>query len=208
MRDVSKILSDADLLKLRALLDGTTGNSASGGFLEYPKMLFHPEWLTPWRLVKDHPDPLVRKEAQQKLPALQVIVHDIEMEEEYLADNWRADPNEFIVADNEAHGMANPDPRVPKGREGRRARRSQAEAAELELATLRRRYAELTGRRLLDEPTTDDLPATSLADTTLAQVQPTVSAPAPRRAAATTPAPTSKRERVAQAARRSASARA
>jgi hypothetical protein len=204
MRDVSKILSDADLLKLRALLDGTTGNSASGGFLEYPKMLFHPEWLTPWRLVKDHPDPLVRKEAQQKLPALQVIVHDIEMEEEYLADGWRTDPNEFIVADNEAHGVAHPDPRVPKGREGRLARKSQAEAADLELANLRRRYAELTGRRLLDEATTEDeMPLAATAE-------PQVSAPAPRRAASKTPTParTSKREQVAQAARRAASARA
>lgn len=206
MRDVSKILSDADLLKLRALLDGTSGNSAtSGGFLEYPKMLFHPEWLTPWRLVKDHPDPLVRKEAQQKLPALQVIVHDIEMEEEYLADGWRSDPNEFIVADNEAHGVAHPDPRVPKGREGRLARRSQAEAADLELANLRRRYAELTGRRLLDEETVaveDDAPALAAVAT------PQAPAPAPRRAAAKKTPPTSKREQVAQAARRAASARA
>lgn len=203
MRDVSKILSDADLLKLRALLDGTTGNSATnGGFLEYPKMLFHPEWLTPWRLVKDHPDPLVRKEAQQKLPALQVIVHDIELEEEYLADGWRSDPNEFIVADNEANGVAHPDPRVPKGREGRLARKTQAEAAEIELANLRRRYAELTGRRLLDEATADELP--------IAAAEPQVSAPAPRRAARTAPTPVkaSKREQVAQAARRAASARA
>jgi len=204
MRDVSKIISDADLLKLRQLLAQTHLDTTATGpdaFRDYPKMLFHPEWLTLYRLIKDHPDPLVQKEAKQKLPSVQVIVTDIETEEEYLADDWRADPNEFIVADNEAKGSAHPDPRVPSGREGRRSRVSQQQAAQQELAALRRRYAELTGRKLMDEATTDVAPVEA--------AEPPEPAPAPRqtRPSVPAPAPTSKRERVAQAARRAVAAR-
>lgn len=151
MRDVSKVLTDAEALKLRALLAQTPDiqiDSALGQ--EYPKMLFHPNYIELYRLVKDHPDPLVKKEAQQKMSRVIVIVHDIETEEDYLQDKWRSDPNDFIVMSKEEGGLGEADPRIPVGREGRRASALRKQDRETELRDLRRRYAELTGRSLID----------------------------------------------------------
>lgn len=161
MRDVSKVLSDAETIKLRALLAQTPDiqvDSALGQ--EYPKMLFHPSYIEMYRLVKDHPDPLVKKEAQQKMSRVLVVVHDIDTEEDYITDGWRADPNDFIVMSKEDGGLGEADPRVPVGREGRRASAMKKQDRETELRDLRRRYAELTGKHLseVDAPIVDEAP--------------------------------------------------
>ncbi len=188
MRDVSKVLSDAETLKLRALLAQTPDLPISDQLgQEYPKMLFHNAYIELYRLIKNHPDPLVKKEAQEKMRNVIVIVHNIEDEEEYLADGWKHDPCDIITAPVEEGGMGEVNPRIPTGREGRRADRQNKATREQELRNLRRRYAELTGRKLAD----DDEPAMPLAAVT--EVPP----PAPKPSA-----PTSKRDKVAAATRR------
>jgi hypothetical protein len=220
MRDVSKILTDAEVLSLRALLkqvdEAAPGTGGSYEFLGYPKILYAPAWLMLWRISKDHPDPLVRKQNRAELRKYQVIVTDLEMEEEYLADGWVSDPNDLIVAEalkvnpNDQH----PDPRVPWGREGRRAAAEQRRDRDRELADIRRRYAELTGRRLLDEVTVaaDAVdpagPDEDLTDEPAALAEAAPVAPRPRtaRPRQQTQAPTSKRDRVMASARESARA--
>lgn len=188
MRDVSKILSDAEVTKLKALI-AQAPNLATGPdeFQDYPKMMFHPDWLEVWKVMARHPDPLLRKEAQEKLRIVQVIVHNLEDEEEYLADGWVNDPNQIII-DKEGR-----DPRVPTGRESRRAKADEKRDRERELAEIRRRYAELTGRRLADEPTQAE-PAMVAAVQSEPEPEPR---PVHKR---TAPAQVSKRERVKQAA--------
>lgn len=187
MRDVSKVLSDAETVKLRALLAQTPDIPVDDSFgQEYPKMLFHNAYIELYRLVKNHPDPLVKKEAQEKMRTVIVIVHNIEDEEEYLADGWKADPCDIITAPVAEGGMGEVNPRIPTGREGRRADRQQKASREQELRNLRRRYAELTGRKLAEDDEPEPMAAT----------METADPPAPR---ATAP---SKRDKVAAATRR------
>lgn len=159
MRDLTKILSDAETLKLRALLSQQPDIPLDSSFgQEYPKMLYDRPYVDLYRLVKGHPDPLVRKEAQQAIGKTIVIVHDIETEEDYLADGWRNDPNDFITMSLEEGGLGEVDPRIPVGKEGRRADKQNRATRDQELRNLRRRYAELTGVRLADA---EEAPATA-----------------------------------------------
>lgn len=223
MRDVSKILSDTEFVKLRALLSQQPGGMDPIGpheFEQYPKVLYHPDWITCWRIIKTSPDELLKKQAKEQMKHVQVIVHDPEQEEDFLLDGWRADPNELIVEFNTANGVAHPDPRVPTGREGRRAKQAAALTREEEILRLRLRYAELTGTPI--EQASDDAPATTTAAAS-ARVPEQLGDPArdaPRPARKATPKPSrpapgrkvapavNPREAVKAAAARSASARA
>ena len=185
MRDLTKVLSDAEAVKLRALLAQTPDIPVDEHFgEEYPKMLFHADYLPLYRLIKEHPDPLVKKEAQAKMGRVIVVVHTIEDEEEYLSDGWKTQPAELMVAAGEV------DPRIPTGREGRRAGKMRDADREHELRTLRRRYAELTGKKFVDD------------EPTPVQVAAAAKAAAPAKKATAPAAPSSKREKVAAAARR------
>ena len=138
MRDVTKILSSADLLKLKALLDQTpSGPVDPNAFEEYPKMLYAPDWFDHWRLMMNA-DPVIAKEARMQIGARQVFVYNIDEEEEFLADKWRGDPNTFIIEFNIAHGSTRPDPRVPVGREGRLASAHAKLSREQELQQVQR----------------------------------------------------------------------
>ena len=156
MRDVSKILSDAELIAIKALLAqnglGQT-SSAPGVFAEYPKILYAPEFVLLQRLIQTHTDPIVRKEAKEKLSKTYVTVRDYESEMDYMQDGWKPDLNELIIELNLANGVRpeQADPRQPHGREGRRASRDLKAQREQELRDIQRRYMELTGRRLADE---------------------------------------------------------
>lgn len=206
MRDLTKILSAAETLKLRALLSQQPDIPIDSSFgQEYPKMLYERNYVDLYRLVKSHPDALVRKEAQQGMTRVIVIVHDIETEEDYLADGWRNDPNDFITMSLEDGGLGEVDPRIPVGKEGRRADKMNRQTREHELRDLRRRYAELTGVRLADAPEAAVDPGPS----------PSGWAPPPVDVAPVAPVATSKpvkpappagtkREKVAAAARQSA----
>lgn len=193
MRDLTKVLSDADAVKLRALLAAQPDVAITSPIgQEYPKMLFHRHYIDLYRLIKDNADPLVKKEAQQQLNRVIVVVHNIEDEEEYLADKWRGDPNDFIVMAVEEGGLGEADPRRPTGREGRRAEKMNRATRETELRDLRRRYAELTGKRLADDP----------GETPIAAQPPYVD-PVPKATAGTkAPSASTKRERVAAATKR------
>lgn len=200
MRDVTRILSDAELIKLRALLAQSPVQTPleEDEFKDYPKMLYAPEWVTCYRLIKDHPDPLIKKEAMEKLKHVQVQVFDAETEEEYLLDGWKRDPNDFIVEANIAAGMTNPDPRVPTGREARRASAMNKRDREAELRDIRLRYAELMGITIDEDPTlqgTAHVPAEAPPPPAPEPVQ-EARAPRPQ------PSATTKRQRVQQAASR------
>lgn len=171
MRDVSKILSDAEVLALKQLLSQQNlGPIEPGAFKEYPKVLYVEEFVTLSRLIKEHPDPLVKKEAKQKLSRTYVVVTDFEEEQEYLEDGWKTDPNEFIIEMNIKAGMseAKADPRRPGGREGRMAAKSLKAQREAELRHLKRRFIELTGQRIegadLSDDPSEDLGASLAAD--------------------------------------------
>lgn len=158
MRDVSRILSDADLIKLRELLKAAPSGPMADthAFQDYPRMLFAPGWVECYRILKEGEDHLVRKQASETMRKLQVIVPDVEAEEEYLLDGWKSDPNEFVILLNAADGLVDAtgqgvDPRIPTGREGRRASHMKKLDMQHELANIRRRYAELTGRKLADD---------------------------------------------------------
>lgn len=210
MRDVTKVISDAEYVKLRALLAQTPDLPVDDNFgKEYPKMLYHPNFVELYRLVKSHPDPLVKKEAQQKMNTVVIIVHTIEDEEDYLSDGWVNDPNEIMTRSKEDGGMGEADSRIPTGREGRRSSAMNKANRESELREIRRRYAELTGRKLAE----DDLPAEPVAAAPAVMGQtfepPIVAAvkpkPQAKRTVAPPPAATNKRDRVKAAAQRAAS---
>ncbi len=205
MRDVSRILSDADLVKLKAFLNATPASPVDPhAFAEYPKMLFHPDWLTCYKLIQSATDPLVRKEAVEKIRLTQIIVNDFETEEEYLADGWKTDPCDLIIADNEANGVTHPNPREPKGREYRRAKSQQEADRQAELREIKRRYALLTGKKLDEDADAPmDPPTAAPVDAYETPVAPPPRTRPARRAAA--PAG-SKVDRVRQAAARSARA--
>lgn len=159
MRDVSKILSDAEVLALRQILSQQNlAPVEPGAFAEYPKVLYVEEFITLSRLIKDHPDPVVKKEARQKLPRTIVIVTTFEEEEEYLEDGWRTDPNEFVIEMNLREGVSEEraDPRRPGGREGRMAARDLKSQRAAELRSLKRRYLELTGQRIERDDVSDE----------------------------------------------------
>lgn len=223
MRDVSKVLSDAEFVKLRGLLSQQPGGLdpfAPAEFKDYPRVLYHPDWLTCWRIIKTSPDELLKKEAKEKMKHVQVIVHDAEMEEDYLLDGWRSDPNDLIVEFNTLNGVANPDPRVPTGREGRRAKANAAQTREDELRHLRLRYAELMGTTI-ESDTPESRPVERaqsavpepIADPARDAPRPrrTAPSPAPRRAASAGIPPSkaqNPRDRVKAAAQKAVAARA
>lgn len=155
MRDLTKVLSEAEIIKLRQLAAQTPDmpTVAAGAFQEYPKILYHPDYVPLSRVANGHPDPLTRKEALQKMPRVVVVVHDLETEEEYLRDHWKIDPVEIMLE------MGEKDPRIPIGREGRLAASQRRQTVAEEVAELRRRYASLTGRSLVDEDHDTDQPA-------------------------------------------------
>lgn len=193
-RDVTKVLSEADTLKLRALLAAQPEIADSGLGAEYPKMLYAADYWPLYVAVKTNPDPLKKKEAQQAMQHVIIVVHDLEVEEDYLADGWRDDPVKHLIEAGEA------DPRTPHGREGRRAVASAKIQREEELRDLKRRYAELTGIRLKDAEEADaPNPGTGMGETQSAAAQ--VQTRRNRTEPAT--APTGKREKVAAAAKRS-----
>jgi len=147
MRDLTKVLSDAEAIKLRALIAQMPEPTGSvGGFEEYPKMLYHPDYIALSRVARHHEDLKTRKEAATKMSRVIVVVHDIETEEDYLADGWKSDPVEIMIQMGEA------DPRTPTGREGRKEGVRKRQSIEDEVKQLRRRYAELTGTRLEPDP--------------------------------------------------------
>lgn len=162
MRDVSKVLSDAEVIKLREMLRGLPEAAPASSFEEYPKMLFHPEWYGFYRLAKESPDPLAQKEAKMKIRTFQVIVHNIEEEEDYLAEGWVGDPNDLAIAANLAINpeSQHADPRQPFGREGRRQRAASQRDRQARLEAIRREYAELTGTRIADAPVASDIDMT------------------------------------------------
>lgn len=148
-RDLSKILSDADTLKLRALLAQHPDVESTGILDEYPKMLFSPGYWERYIFIRTTKDPVARKEAVQQIHNFVVAVHDIETEEEYLTDGYKTDPVQFLLDAGEK------DPRVPTGREGRRALEDERVSREQEIRNLKRRFAQLTaadghGQRLED----------------------------------------------------------
>lgn len=191
MRDVSKVLSDAEFVKLRGLLSQQPGGLdpfAPTEFRDYPKVLYHPDWLTCWRIIKTSPDELLKKEAKEKMKQVQVIVHDAEQEEDYLLDGWRSDPNELITEFNVKNGVANPDPRVPTGREGRRARAQAQLTKDEEIRHLRLRYAELMGTPI-ESDTPDARPQERAEEAIPATITDPADAPRPRAASKSAPAP-------------------
>jgi hypothetical protein len=162
MRDVTKILSEADLLKLRDLLRDAPMPQTVQSFTEYPRMLFAPDWYPLWVITKNETDHLKVKQAQEQIKKHQVIVDNLEDEEDYLTDGWVSDPNELATA------FLEKDPRIPDGRAGRIAAKDARHAREKELIDIRRRYAELTGRRLVDEP---ELVAAPIAEDPVTEVE-------------------------------------
>ncbi len=145
-RTIAHTLSDAEQVKLRHLLSLHPDIDADHPLdTEYPKMLYHANYVELAALVKDHNDPLVKKDAQESLRRTVVVVHDIETEEEYLKDGYFSNPVDIIIQ------QTGKDPRVPTGREGRRSAALEARSIDQELRALRRRYAQLTGKSLNDE---------------------------------------------------------
>lgn len=226
MRDVTTILSDAEIVRLRALIAQAPALPLdASGRLEYPKILYRRDYIGFARLAAATTDPLVRKEALEKLRHTYLAVHDIETEEDYLADlfedqtqQWFTDPNDIITLAVEQGGLGERDPRIPTGREGRRAAAQNKADREYELRQLRRRFTELTGRKLEEEPTTlasaDGWTAAPAPDDPIDVDGPETPAPAlvaaPGSKAPGKPAPATKRaspvtarERVLQAAQQS-----
>lgn len=214
-RDVTKTLSDTEVAKLRALLSQNPEiieDESLGG--EYPKMLFHPKYVTNMLTYKTAEDPIVKKAAKEQMRRLVLVVEDIETEEEYLGDGWRTSPAEIMIRD-----LGLDDPRIPKGREARRQQAINRVDRETELRQLRRRYAELTGHPFSDvvpdapavaQELSGDDPVVETADATDGPEVPDLREGAARRVggrlAAKAPAakksklPITKRERVAQRA--------
>ncbi len=153
MRDVSKILSDADVLAIKALLaqQGLANQPlVRGEFEHYPKILYAPEFVLLQRVIQFHGDPIARKEAKEKLSKTYVVVRNHDEELDYMEDGWSGDLNGLIIEQNIKDGVPEnrADPRQPQGREGRMARRDLKAQREQELRDIQRRYLELTGRRI------------------------------------------------------------
>ena len=160
MRDLSKILTEADLVAIKALLaqQGPFEAPSPHEKREYPKVLYAPEFVLLQRLMQTHTDPIVRKEAKEKLSKTYMLVHDAEQELDYMEDGWKADLNELIIEYNLSQGVSpdRADPRQPHGREGRIARKDMKAQREQELRDIQRRYMELTGRRIENDAVQTD----------------------------------------------------
>lgn len=137
-QDLTKTLEQAEILRLRALLAERPDLSdmpEGGG--EYPRMLFHESFLEAQRAWKKQPHPETKKTASEAMAFATHVVFDADEETEYLADGWKRSPADFLPPEK--------DPRIPVGREARKAHAQQAQSREREIRELRARLAELTG---------------------------------------------------------------
>lgn len=126
--------------------NGTAPLYVHTDFEEYPKILFHRDYLEQRDLAKNATDQLAKAMATEQMRRLQVVVQDIDEEEEMLADGYVRTTAELEMRRN--GGL---DPRIPRGREQRLASAQKAIQQEQELNRMRIRYLELTGRRMSED---------------------------------------------------------
>jgi hypothetical protein len=137
--DLSKSLDPAELTRIRALLAENPPNLPEpGAVTQYPRMLFHASYLEAQQEWKKTKDETIKKVCVEKMAVAVHIVTDVEEEEEFLLDGWKHSPADFLPPDK--------DPRIPVGRELRKALGQQRLSREDEIQSLRLRLAELTGR--------------------------------------------------------------
>lgn len=219
MRDVSKILSEAELLKLRSILASTPSDEVDEGIgEEYPKMLFHALYVPLYQVIKQRAggDVIKLKEAKEAIRKAYVVVDDWETEEDYLTDVDGKGLPQWFTSHKDAFVAVNGyDPTVPTGREGRRAKVQNEADRKRRLRELRREYAQLTGGVIEDEVAaiTDGDQAAPLAGSEQSDSEHSEPAPAaaakPRTTKAGKPATQAeRRQQVTQRARQAASARA
>lgn len=140
-------LDKDELTRVRALI-AEQPPIEPGQVGRYPQMLYHSSYgeaQTDWR---KNPDELQKKTAAEKMKTSTVIVFDAEEELEFLEDGWKRSPADFMAVD----------PRVPVGREAKRAAAAQALSRDDEILMLQRRLAELRGTPVFTGPKTDDDP--------------------------------------------------
>ncbi len=138
--DLTKTLGADELARVRALLaENPPDMPEPGQVTQYPRMLFHKNYLDNQQAWKDEVDDLKKKKFVEKMASSVHIVLDIEEEEEFLLDGWKRSPADFLPPDK--------DPRIPVGREARRVAAQQRLSREDEIQQLRLRLAELTGRQ-------------------------------------------------------------
>lgn len=131
-----KQLDDVEIQRLRALVAQRPDLSdmpEAGG--DYPRMVYHEKFVQAQQDWKDATDPNVQKVAAQRMKLATHTVFDSEEEMEFLADGWRLSPADFM-----AH-----DPRIPMGREARKAGKAQEQSKDDRILALRRQLAALTG---------------------------------------------------------------
>lgn len=182
-QDLTKTLDPKEVNRLRALLakspelDEDFGES--GG--DYPRMLYNEKFLDAQHRWQTDLDPLLKKRATEEMRLATQVVFDIDEETDYLKDGWKHSPADFL---DSAH-----DPRIPRGREARKASAQQRASAKDEIVQLRRRLAELEGEMSGRElaPVADDVPAPVVAKANIpadlaAQLSDAVPEPAATRA--------------------------
>lgn len=135
----TKTLDPGEVARLRALLaDNPTIEPSPDALSKYPRMVYRAGYLEVVQEWRGEVDELKKKKLFEQRKALEFIVFDAEEEEQFLLDGWKRSPADFMDATR--------DPRLPVGREARKAAAQRAYSKEEEIQQLRLRLAELTGR--------------------------------------------------------------
>lgn len=140
--DLTKQLDTKELARLRAILaENPVEELPPGTLTRYPRMLYHESFVEAQLSWKEDPRPEIKKLAAEKMKVATVVVFDPDEEAEYLQDGWRRSPADFMKID----------PRIPVGREARRAQIQTKQSRQAEITELKLRLAELMGQRPADD---------------------------------------------------------
>lgn len=138
--DLSKTLDPRELAKIRALIGerpDLSGVPTPQGDELYPKLLYHPAFYAAQQAWKTNADPKEKSRLQNDMTRATQKVLDLEDELAWLEDGWLLSYADALPKDQ--------DPRIARGREGRRAAVENARSVQDEIAELQRRLAVLTG---------------------------------------------------------------
>lgn len=134
--DLTKVLDPAEVARLRTMLaENPVIAPEPGAIVEYPRMLYHSSYVAASLSWRTDTNELVKRTAAEKMRLATHEVIDVDEEEDFLLDGWKHSPADFMAID----------PRIPAGREARRASFYDAKNRETEIRELRLRLAELTG---------------------------------------------------------------
>jgi hypothetical protein len=134
--DLTTTLNAAELARVRSMLAQQPPEETDPALLAaFPRMLYHETYLENQAQWKTETDETKKKVFHSRMGMAIQVVHDVDELHEYLLDGWKESPADFLPPDK--------DPRVPIGREARKAEAQRAMSVQDEIAMLTARLAAL-----------------------------------------------------------------